>query len=182
MRVINLKYIFCSLGFIFENIRKIIDFSLKEYKTFQINKHGSKALWIGPKTIIRNPNNIHIGLNTYVSSGLLLAGERSKIIIGENCLLSNDIHIRTDYHLYKDSQSTILEQGHGEKSIEIGDDVWIGHGVQIMPGVKVGMGAVLAAGSVVTKNVPDFSVVAGVPARVIKFRSTPLDVNNNALE
>ena len=56
------------------------------------------------------------------------------------------------------------------KWIEIGNDVWIGHGAFIMPGVKIGNGAVVAAGAIVTKDVPPYAVVAGVPAVVKKYR------------
>jgi phosphonate metabolism protein (transferase hexapeptide repeat family) len=57
-----------------------------------------------------------------------------------------------------------------EDAVEIGHDVWIGHGATILPGVKIGHGAVVAAGAVVTKNVAPYAVVAGVPARFLKWR------------
>ena len=54
--------------------------------------------------------------------------------------------------------------------IEVGDDVWIGYRAMIMPGVKIGNGAVIAAGAVVTKDVPNYAIVGGVPAKVIRMR------------
>lgn len=54
--------------------------------------------------------------------------------------------------------------------IEIGDDVWIGYGSTILSGVKIGQGAIVAAGSVVVKDVPEYSIVGGVPAKILKYR------------
>ena len=66
----------------------------------------------------------------------------------------------------------IRNQGRTEiKPVIIGDDVWIGARAIIMPGIVIGRGAVIGAGSVVTKNVDEYAVVAGNPARVIKYRS-----------
>lgn len=65
----------------------------------------------------------------------------------------------------------ILEQGTDEdKPVYIGNDVWIGRRAMIMPGVHIGDGAVIAAGGIITKDVPPYSVVGGVPAKVIKYR------------
>ncbi len=57
--------------------------------------------------------------------------------------------------------------------VEIGNDVWIGHAATVLPGVCVGDGAVIGAGAVVTRDVPDFAIVAGVPARLLRYRFDP---------
>lgn len=62
------------------------------------------------------------------------------------------------------------QQGMRVSEVIIGNDVWIGMRVIIMPGIKVGNGVVIGAGAVVTKDVPDYAIVGGVPARIIKFR------------
>lgn len=141
---------------------------IKKIKFMRVNK--SKNVKIGLHTIISNKRNVTIGNNTYINSGMLFAGKNSEIIIGDNCLISYNVHIRTISHNYIDKKRLILEQGNFEKTIIIGNDVWIGYGAQIMPGVKIGDGSVIAAGAVVTKNVEPYKVVAGVPARVIKER------------
>lgn len=73
-------------------------------------------------------------------------------------------------HIWADPEVPIRDQGVTKRGIEIEDDVWIGAGAIILDGVHIGCGAVVGAGSVVTKSVPPYGVVAGVPARVIKWR------------
>jgi acetyltransferase-like isoleucine patch superfamily enzyme len=67
--------------------------------------------------------------------------------------------------------SPMCEQPHTYKKITIEDDVWIGANVTVLKGINIGTGAVVAAGSVVTKDVPNFAIVAGNPAKVIKIRN-----------
>ena len=62
------------------------------------------------------------------------------------------------------------DQGSRVAKVTIGNDVWIGMRSIIMPGVKIGNGAVIGAGAIVTKNVPDYAIVGGVPAKIIKYR------------
>lgn len=73
-------------------------------------------------------------------------------------------------HIHENSSVPINRQGHSEADIVIRDNVWIGYGAQIMSGVTVGSDSIVGAGAVVTKDVPEGTVVAGVPARVIKKR------------
>lgn len=77
-------------------------------------------------------------------------------------------------HEYGDLETPIMYQEEIRKGIKIEDDVWIGCGVRILDGVVIGKGSVVGAGSVVTRSVPPFSVVVGVPAKVIKCRK-PID-------
>ncbi|KUO75984.1 MAG: hypothetical protein APF77_24485 [Clostridia bacterium BRH_c25] len=71
-------------------------------------------------------------------------------------------------HNYKNINIKISEQGHTFNSITICDGAWIGYGTIILPGVTIGKHSIIAAGSVVTKDVPDFTVVGGVPGKIIK--------------
>lgn len=93
------------------------------------------------------------------------------LLIGRNCLFGPNVVIRTANHIFKDAKTLIMNQGHEFSDIIIGDDVWIAANVVILPGVNIGDGSVIAAGSVVTKSVPAYSVVAGVPAKIIKSRA-----------
>ena len=132
--------------------------------------HKAENVAISHNTTIAHQENVYIGSGTYINGGLIIAGENSKVVIGENCLISYNVHIRTTTHKYEDKNVLIKDQGHREADIIIGNDVWIGFGAQIMPGVKIGDGAVVGAGSIVTKDVEAYKVVAGVPAKVIKER------------
>ena len=132
--------------------------------------HKAENVAICHSVEIAHQENVYIGSGTYINGGQIVAGENSKVVIGENCLISYNVHIRTTTHKYEDKNVLIKDQGHREADIIIGNDVWIGFGAQIMPGVKIGDGAVVGAGSIVTKDVEAYKVVAGVPAKVIKER------------
>lgn len=119
---------------------------------------------------IAYPENVHIGNNTYVNGGDIVASKNARIRIGDNCLISYNVHLRTDMHLYKSRNTLINHQGHREDSITIGNDVWIGYGAQIMAGVTVADGTVVAAGAVLTHDTAPYKVYGGVPAKVIGQR------------
>ncbi|MEG1619751.1 MAG: acyltransferase [Eubacterium sp.] len=108
--------------------------------------------------------------------GVINASLNSKIIIGDNCLISYNVHMRTDMHNYLQKDKLINKQGHTEKNIIIGNDVWIGYGVQIMHGVTIGDGAVIGAGAIVTKDIESYSVYVGIPAK--KNKRTNLNLRS----
>lgn len=96
----------------------------------------------------------------------------SMVTIGDNVMMGPDCHIFTASHEYSRTDIPMIQQGYSErKPVIIGNDVWIGIRTVIMPGVHIGNGAIIAAGAVVTKDVPDYAVVGGVPAKVIRFRN-----------
>jgi acetyltransferase-like isoleucine patch superfamily enzyme len=114
---------------------------------------------------------LSIGSNTYIGEGNNIRAAGGRITIGENCLISQNITIVASNHIIcKDLP--IRKQGWSKDNnyIIIKDDVWIGAGSVILPGITIGEGAVVAAGSVVTKNIDDYAIVAGNPAKLIKFR------------
>jgi len=80
----------------------------------------------------------------------------------------------TDVNLFDEHKYAIPEK---KISVMIGNDVWIGFGTSIMEGVKVGDGAIIAAGSLVTRDVPPYAIVAGIPAKVIKYRFSQLEID-----
>lgn len=103
-----------------------------------------------------------IGINASI-------GEQTHI--GSDVMMGPDCVIYTRNHRFDRLDIPMREQGYGPvEPVEIGDDCWIGGRVTILPGVHVGNGAVIAAGAVVTKDVPPYAVVGGVPARIIYNR------------
>ena len=117
-----------------------------------------------------NLKNIVIGDKSYINGAELITTNNSKIIIGANCLISYDVVLRTDMHIFEDKSKPILEQGVSSQNIKIGNNVWIGHGVYVMPGITIGDNSIIGAKAVVTKDIPSDSIAVGVPARVIKKR------------
>lgn len=81
-----------------------------------------------------------------------------------------DVTILSQTHNIERTDIPMGKQGMREAEVIIGNDVWIGMRSIIMPGVKIGDGAVIGAGAVVTKDVLDYAIVGGVPARIIKYR------------
>ena len=103
-----------------------------------------------------------IGINASI-------GEQTHI--GSDVMMGPDCVIYTRNHRFDRLDIPMREQGYGPvEPVEIGDDCWIGGRVTILPGVQVGNGAVIAAGAVVTKDVPPYAVVGGVPAKIIYNR------------
>lgn len=92
-------------------------------------------------------------------------------MIGRDVMMGPDVVIFTTDHIFSDTSRPMMDQGMAAaKPVTIGDDVWIGQRALILPGVSIGTGAIVAAGAVVTRDVPPFAVVAGNPARIIKDR------------
>lgn len=92
------------------------------------------------------------------------------ITIGDNVMMGPDVTILTQTHNIERADIPMGLQGMRVAKVVIGNDVWIGMRVIIMPGIIIGDGDVIGAGAVVTKDVPAFAIVGGVPAKVIKYR------------
>lgn len=90
------------------------------------------------------------------------------VCIGNHVNLAQGIVVTALNHNFNDTTKRIDEQGVATKAVTIADDVWIGANAVVLPGVTIGQHSVVAAGAVVTQDVPPYSVVGGVPARVIK--------------
>jgi acetyltransferase-like isoleucine patch superfamily enzyme len=152
---------------------------------------GEGAL-ISPDAWLDGENgSIEIGKRCIIHPGAMLLPYDGFIKLGDDCsvnpytvlyghgglTIGNAVRIATHTviipanHIYADPQTPIFQQEVTMEGVLIEDDVWVGSNVTILDGVHIQKGAVIAAGSVVTKNVGAYTVVAGVPARIIKRRS-----------
>lgn len=131
-------------------------------------------------------------INNYSYTGLLTSIARTDI--GSFCSIANKVSIgatkhpmdsvsthpftyRTEFGSLLGADKLSAQDDHESERTELGNDIWVGHGVIIMPGIKINHGAIIGAGAVVTKDIPPYSVVAGIPAKVIKFRTSSENID-----
>ncbi len=125
---------------------------------------------------LRNDKYITWGAHSYANNSIIHRWSDAEVSVGKYCSISYDVrfvvddggHTYSRVSNYPFKWNTIAPK----KGIVVGNDVWIGLGVIVLPGVKIGNGATVAAGAVVTQDVPDYCVVAGVPAKIIKRKCT----------
>ena len=131
-------------------------------------KIGSRSL-IWDHVQIDSAKNLEIGSNSSINRGCILhAGGGIKI--GNNVLIGPRVVIYSQNHNFSDPYTCISSQGYTKKIVRIEDDVWIAACAIILPGVTLKKGCIVAAGSVVTKDVDSNAIVAGNPAKLIKLR------------
>jgi maltose O-acetyltransferase len=134
-----------------------------------IKRCGSDVI-VKDRCYFGNGRRLSVGSRSQLGSNAHLAGT---ITIGDDVLMGPDVVMMATSHAFDRTDIPINQQGEApEREIRVGDDVWIGTRVVILPGVTVGSHAVIAAGSVVTKDVPDFGIVGGVPAKLIRMRKS----------
>ncbi|ULC58269.1 CatB-related O-acetyltransferase [Flaviramulus sp. BrNp1-15] len=159
------------------------------------------TLKIHDYVFLKKDNYTKIGHKTYDNGALVWRWTEAKLIIGKYCSIANNVKFIIDEGYHKASQITsfplidnifkerktlpsgkdkikFLKKIKQREGITIGNDVWIGMGAFIMPGVNIGNGVTIAANSVVTKNIPDYSIVAGVPAKIIKKKFDDKTIQN----
>lgn len=111
-----------------------------------------------------------IGDGTTLNEDVIISCTR-KVTIGAKCMFAPRVYVLDVDHAFSNLNLPISEQGYVSEPVSIGDDVWIGAYAVILKGVTIGKGAIVTAHSVVTKDVPANAIVAGVPAKILKYRS-----------
>ena len=144
----------------------------KIYWSVRMDTPSYRSFRLGRKSVIESyccinnaVGDVTIGDHTRIGIHCTVIGP---VNIGNNVNLAQGITVTALNHNFEDVTRRIDEQGISTKPVVIGDDVWIGANAVILPGVTIGRHVVVAAGAVVTKDVPDNCIVGGVPAKVIK--------------
>lgn len=133
----------------------------------------SEGAWLNAKRTQSGRASLVIGDGTYIGRFAHI-NSLQDVRIEENVLIADRVFISDEEHIFDDPSRPIIHQGTRFKGpVVLKAGCWIGEGACVLPGVTVGRNAVVAANAVVTKDVPDFAVVAGIPARVIKQLQGP---------
>ncbi len=129
--------------------------------------------WVGNGTKLRIHDGVFsLGAKSVIGQECTVTCYQ-RISIGRDCMIADRAMIIDFDHSIADVERPIRLQGIERREVRVGNNVWVGHGASILPGVTIGDNAVVATGAVVTRDVPANSVVGGVPARVIAMRSSP---------
>lgn len=131
---------------------------------------GSK---VHATAILRQGFNIEIGEGCLINhNNVLQAGKvDGKIKIGNYVHTGANVMIIAFNHAFDTRDIPTIQQDYYDADVIIGDDVWVGGGSIILPGVNIGKGAIIAAGAVVNSDVPEYTIVGGIPAKVLKYRN-----------
>lgn len=111
---------------------------------------------------------IRLGDGCSLAGGVTITAVK-RVVLGEKVLIGRNVHISDHAHRFDDPHVPIVDQGVSEAApVEIGDGTWLGQGVVVCPGVRIGRHCVIGANSVVRSDVPDYAVAAGAPARILR--------------
>ena len=144
----------------------------KIYHSVRMDTPPYRRFWLGRRSVVESFCCVNNAVGDVIIGDYTRIGQHSTLIgpvcIGSHVNLAQGIVVTALNHNFEDRSRRIDEQGVSTRQVRIGDDVWIGANAVILPGVTIGSRCVVAAGAVVTKDVPDGSVVGGVPARVLR--------------
>ena len=135
----------------------------------QIHVKGNPR--IHPTASMRCGRNIYVGWNSHINHNCCVwASKNSRILIGDDVLMGPGVKIFSSNHATSDIDVPFNRQSNVESDVVIEDNVWLGANCVVVAGVTVGHDSVVAAGSVVTKDIPPYAIAGGVPAKHIKSR------------
>ncbi len=127
------------------------------------------AVAVYSNVYLKNPHKLSLGTNVTIQPMSYIEASGG-VTIGSDTSIAHGVTIMSESHVTSDRETPFKCQGMIYKPVTIGEDVWIGAKATILAGVSIGNKAVIGANSVVTKNVPDYAIVVGSPAKIIKYR------------
>jgi maltose O-acetyltransferase len=142
---------------------------LRVYSLRKLKSHIGVGSLVSSNVKVSNPSNLTLGNDSGIGYRSTISSI-APVFIGDRVMMGPEVMLITSSHIWSSTERTYFKQGHYSESIQICDDVWIGARVIILPGVKINKGATIAAGAVVNKDVSEFSIVGGVPAKMIKIK------------
>ena len=145
-----------------------VGYALRRWAARKLLRHCGPGIIVKDRCYFGDGSRLSVGKNSQLGQNSRLQGD---VTIGDDCVMGPDVVIMATSHGYDRTDIPIRLQGGWEKPIRIGNDVWIGTRVVILPGVEIGDHCIVAAGAVVTKSFPPYSVIAGVPAKLVKSRT-----------
>jgi len=137
----------------------------------QLFTRAGRNLKVSEGVRMNNPLMISVGDDCYIGAGVQFYPWNERITIGNNVLIAAGVRMITRKHGFADCTVPMSEQGYTNAPIVIENDVWIGFQAVILPGVTIGQGSIIGASAVVTKDVAPYSVMGGIPARLIRKRT-----------
>lgn len=142
---------------------------LFRYLVLKIFLRKIKSTWIKDGATFWFPDKISIGRNVSINEFVVINGAGT-VEIGDNVLIGHRTSIVSDSHNFDDLSVEIYKQPKFKKAVKIGNNVFFGCNVTVLPGITINDGAVIGAGAVVTKDVPINAVVVGNPGEMIRYR------------
>jgi acetyltransferase-like isoleucine patch superfamily enzyme len=170
MKVIFVALYELCLSTIFNLPRVLFFSSLKVTILKLVGVKVGKRTTIYPNVWIFPGKGLNIGDDVDIALGVIIT-TNGGVTIGDRTLLGYRTQILSSNHVIPQGRGRIFGAGHDHAEVIIENDVWIGANCIILPGVRIGEGSVIAAGSVVTKDIEPYSIVAGTPAKFIKSRT-----------
>jgi len=155
--------------FINKNVYLRSNIEIRAHKISNIEIGENVKIDRGVRLLSTNKSKLLIGPKTAIGLYSVFNGG-DNIIIGKSCLISGFVYLQTSMHTHKKGK-LIKEQGFTHAPINIEDDVWLGAHTTILPGCKLGYGAIIGSNAVVTKSIKSNEIVAGIPAKKINFRN-----------
>lgn len=168
------------IGEILMKLTDLYNYFLRKYKKKLLGKCGDNV-YIG-KNCIMTYANIFIGDDVYIGPNACIQSAHGKVIIGNHVMFGPGVNIHGGNHEFNcigKYMKSINKQPDSDGVVRIEDDVWIGANAIILAGVNIGKGSIIGAGSIVTKDVPPYSIYTGAPPLKIRRRFSDEEIREH---